>query len=1640
MLLPSLGERYAAVRRLGAGAQGEVWLASDRRMPGRQVAVKRIVDEAQVSSLRREFALLARLQHPGLAAVHELLEVEGALLLVRELIAGEALLEWARPRPRAAGLEALAELLGTLDFLHRRGVVHRDLKPEHVLVGAAGVKLLDLGLASAAGQRAATSGTAGYLAPEVLAGAAPTAKSDLYAVGVLLHQLVLGRPPFAGSALEVTAAQLQAEVALPVLEDTPGLHELLRRLLARDPSRRPGSAAEVLALLEEKLGAPGAAARALAGRGLGAPALVGREAPLDAARAALAAVRTGPPPRGLLLVGPPGAGRSRLCEEIAGLAQLAGLRVLRGLPGEAALPAAAGVAEGALAVQRVVASVRAAAAGAALLVVDDLEDLHTAEALLALCRLDDLPLCLCVAGPPGAAEELLAPSLERLALAPLSAGQTAALVSSMLPTGWGGEELGAALHRLAGGSPLLAAELTRHAVARQLAGEPGTLLELVERSSTELAAQEAGPLRLRLRDLEPRARRLASVAALHEDGLPAELVQELAGEGALVSAGALRLQGILEEAGGRLRVAGRSLARALREELPPAERRALGRRALELLEQRGAPARVCALVALGVGLEHEVPALLAEGGRQARRELDPATAVRLLAAARDASPADSEERAHLAAELAALQLSLGQAPRAVETLAAALGTAPAGERTALALALADARLRAGQRDEALAGLTGLAGLAATALRAKVLLFSGRYEEARREAGAAAAGDASPELVAELEHTRGLACYYLGESEGARDALVRALEAARQAQDALTLARVQNSAALVDQRRGELASARGRYRECLRLARELRHLPFEATFLMNLGSVAELEADYPAALESYEASLEVARDFGGAREAAQVLQNLGRLRGLLGQDEQARALLHRSSRLAGSLGWGSLLAQDALVEGELELAAGRLPSARERLQGAERRFLELGEAAGAAEARLALARCHLAAGEPEAALRLAREQLEAAGGVDSVQLQAQLVAGRAELERAGGAPEVALEHLRAALRRAEASGERSTLVELHHWLARGAAAVGDAISARVHREAARAQLRRELDRLPPPLRRSAAAAGVRPEVLALESEEPEPAPARRELAPGAGRAALDASLLAALLAISKELNTEPDLRRLLERIVDHAVELAGAERGFLLLQRDAQLEIEVARNIDQETIRRKEFKLSRSVADEVLRSGRPLLTVDALEDDRFREFLSVHNLRLRSVLCVPITIRRLVRGAVYLDNRFQTQAFTERHVELLAALAEQAGLAVGNWELLDQNRRRQEELERSREELRAVNARLEEALAEQRLRVEELAGLARSQQGELEGRYRFESLIGQSAVMRELFRLMDRVKGSEAPVLIHGESGTGKELVAKALHYSGPRREGPFISVNCGALSPSLLEAELFGHERGAFTGAERQHRGLFERADGGSLFLDEVGEMPPDLQVKLLRVLQEKRFERLGGEHELASDFRLIAASNKDLAELVREGRFRQDLFFRLNVILLRLPPLRDRREDLPLLVRHLLERHAPGRAALVSPAALRLLLAHDWPGNVRELENELMRALALGGPLITPEDLSLRPRLPAAGPEASEADAPALTLKEATRRLELRMVTAALRECRGSVTEAARRLGMTRVGLHKLMKRHGVSREDEQA
>jgi two-component system response regulator HupR/HoxA len=353
---------------------------------------------------------------------------------------------------------------------------------------------------------------------------------------------------------------------------------------------------------------------------------------------------------------------------------------------------------------------------------------------------------------------------------------------------------------------------------------------------------------------------------------------------------------------------------------------------------------------------------------------------------------------------------------------------------------------------------------------------------------------------------------------------------------------------------------------------------------------------------------------------------------------------------------------------------------------------------------------------------------------------------------------------------------------------------------------------------------------------------------------------------------------------------------------------------------------------------------------------------------------------------------------------------------------------------------AENVQLAAALADanERLRAENLY-LRR----EVERRYSFDQIVGSSPAMNKVFEVMEKVAQTDATVLLAGETGTGKDLVARAIHYAGARRERRFVAQNCGALPDTLLESELFGHKRGAFTGAHADKKGLFEIADGGTIFLDEIGETEPGMQVRLLRVLQDGEIRPLGSSETRKVDVRIIAATNRDLRKAVSEGRFREDLYYRLRVVEIELPPLRERREDIPLLAHHFLDlanQKMGRRLRGFTNAAMDRIVAHEWSGNVRELENELQRAVALAGDADTVHLDMLSEHLRGGAPAAAGEPLPpgeARDLNLAVDDLKRRMIQGALRET-GSKTKAADRLGIPRQSLQKMMKRLGLSGGDD--
>ncbi len=509
----------------------------------------------------------------------------------------------------------------------------------------------------------------------------------------------------------------------------------------------------------------------------------------------------------------------------------------------------------------------------------------------------------------------------------------------------------------------------------------------------------------------------------------------------------------------------------------------------------------------------------------------------------------------------------------------------------------------------------------------------------------------------------------------------------------------------------------------------------------------------------------------------------------------------------------------------------------------------------------------------------------------------------------------------------------------------------------------------------------------------------------------------------LLEFNRAMVAEHQPRKLFAMILDAGVELTGAERGFLILVDDqtGDPRVEVSRNVDQEEVRSPFSKVSRTVVQRVLESDEMILTDSAQEDESIGPSSSIADMKLRSILALPLRLRGKVVGCLYFDNRFQTGTFTPEHQSLVEMFVDQVSIAADNARLHEENRKARKELEK-------LNEKLTERVQTQEQELTSIRSAFKSQQEKVSLRHDYPEMIGRGPAMMELLRLLDVVVETEYPVLILGESGTGKEMVARAIHQYGARKDGPFVAENCAAISETLLEAELFGYVKGAFTGADRDKKGLFEEADGGTLFLDEIGDMDLSMQRKLLRVLQEGAFRKVGGREPIQVNVRIVSATNADLSKSLEEKKFREDLYYRLKVMSVEVPPLRERRSDIPVLVRHFLEQRAKETSAEtpeLSEEAMAVLMNYSWPGNVRELRNEVLRLAAVGNDRIEAKLLrnlgeGVRPpHLPLAGRTLAELE------KEAIRQ--------ALEAARGKRVEAARMLGLPRRTFYNRLKRYDL-------
>ncbi len=1530
-----------------------------KALAGEEPCVLRVYRNTQAA---QELDALAGLQDPLLARLLDFGTLpDGTFWLARQWIDGQPLPADLRAHSESQVREWYAGLCAALERLHAAGLVHADLKCANAILTASGqVVLTDFGLAQRVRSRAEQTGVSGSLStlsPEALDNLELDARADLFAVGAMLYDGLCAQP----RAVDEFYARFPAEdffaSAQSGAEQLPEWSRaLIGDLVQRDREQRPPRAGTV------RMRLLGARAGERAGRiDAGGARTVWHSTPREGRESRMAQLeerleRDCEAGELIWIATEASEDCVALSAELARAAQARG-RSLERVPAEGWLRPG----EHALRSDAELEQQLQTGAGALLL---QLPQAGPAE-LRALARLARLHAtlerrrALVWVGSDWPADGAPPPRTLRWAL--------------RTREDW--EALLAA--RLEPSSQQHAGTLAERAHAAKLAPE---LLARQAEDQGVLAPTDRGwrvlgdPARLVLEPPVPTA------------ADPAQRAEQLS---ILLRLDPLHREGGLERYPEEERC-------AVHRRLATQVETPLEREFHAYLSQSGASKTEAAMAELA-----QAVAECTERG-QTERSLWVLQRVRECLAGR-------ELPAWLRAEEAQAWIQLGEFERARAVLESGTPTQDARARARLLLVRGQLLARQRQFADALECLSQASQLdsqarnAALLAEAQVWLENG--EEARLEA-LRVVEPADWRTGYNLDMLRAIARLRLGELAGARELLEARSAEAQSRGDALAGAAAQLNLAQLERREGHTAEALGHYAAAAAGYQQVGSLSGLAQALGQRGILLRELGQLREASAALEEALRLRERLGDPLAVLRTRATLGLVRAERGHLAGARECLEESAAgLATSPQEAALLSARALELKSRVHARVEWPAALE--QSGDPRVL------------LALARACANLGQHARARTIAQQASAAAERLRNSGLAREAQALIAQLR---GETDGSL-----ALRLAQWSENPQREEEWRRLAQQSALSGRDDVAARFHlalcarspNEALVAEDWRQAQR-----HLEAVLAGLSQEErmralnFLLGRADPLPGEwtrARRRAENGE----LDMELLK-VLELNHRLVLQEALPELLGSVVECALEVSGAERGFLVLATRGELRIDTARDSRRGALEEPELELSRSVVRRALELGRPLRISNAAQHVDLASAPSVTALDLRAVLCVPFRIEADLDGVIYVDHRARSDAFGERAERLVALLADQAALAI-------RQVRRREEIQELNRELARENARKESDLrtAQAALAAQELAVPP-------------SGLIGSSAAMRRVHGLIERAARARLPVLVRGESGTGKELAARALHQLSPWSDKPFVGENCAAFPEALIETELFGSKKGSYTGALEDRMGLFERAGGGTLVLDEIGDLPLELQAKLLRVLETGEVRRIGDSQVRKVEFRLIAATNRDLEAWVAEGRFRADLYYRLDGLRIDMPLLGERPGDIPELVDHFLrlESARSGRPCRIEAPVLAALMAREWPGNVRELANEVARLLVLSGGDTIREPALVRPAAAAVagGPGGGVRTEP--TSPEQIRplaELERDAIESAVSACAGDKSLAAARLGISRAKIYQRWKEwHG--------
>lgn len=1606
-----LEDRYQILGHLAQGSQYSVFRGFDT-WQNIEVVLKQ-AHHGEAESLIREYRLLWSIRHPNIIQTIDLIHTEGKTFLVQSFASGEDFVSWAsHNRSPIRICLGWAAALRSLDFLHGLGIIHRDIKPSHLRIGTGKIgnlpelRVIDFGLATST-PSAGMAGTLAFAAPEVLAGEPATPMSDLYSLGVVLFIGLLGYAPFREWAYPV------GELKLPDNFQHGIIGDLLKDLLHPNPIQRP-SMITIWESLEQIVGrSVRLSLEELKGDYWPTPPTIGRVSVLNHIEQTILQVKNHKCSRAICLTG---GGKRAVIQGACVLGKIYGLKIIsldqllsllkpgnmnpteQTFLGQCIAKAVDTIIQQANHLPILLHFDGQASYGplvfkTALQLIrlllqnqtntgGDTDEEQTGEGYLLICT-DEL-------SPSDSAP------WEVIHLPPLDPAQTSTLLKVMLNVDENPEWV-EEIYPMTGGDPRLIVDLVRVQIEAGLPEQLALSIDrnvLIEHRWRSLSPIESGVLNVIVLSLRPIPLRvLKQVIKNNIDALPS-----------LMKKGYITV----EERG--VFVPNLLLKQIIQKSIPDEISKEIHQQlsAAWSLEENSDPLAMGHHL-IGGGKVIEGVDLLMQNVSPLPDDLE--HALKLL-------PPEEEK-------VIAIQRYLAKFAQANGNLHQALHYIEAMEKThaeEASILRGEILLNAGKPKEALEVLTKVKNSSRLVrlFLAQAYFYQGNYASALDQLRLGREIDDNDSLHAfQMDHLAGLSLIYLGNIIDGLALLKQTEKKLRQRNAPETLARVLNSQGIAHQRLGHIEMAIHSFKEALFWAKAIGDFKLSASTTINLGTLAQRQNNFVLSLQYFRKAARYA--FRGQINTtyATALCNEANLLLFFGDFEQAQIKFEEAERIATESGALTLVGHIRLFQAELCLLQGQRDRAAHFIQIARSHFdtanIPAQEALDIQEIKLAISRK-----EWSTAQNISEKLLAQMSWKNPDRFRVHVLLGNIWMHLNSSELNRALQELEFAV-----ALMRNTNTIHHAWEAY--ALMAQAFHRMNHHDEAAFyanQFYVALDeirrKIPLPWR---VRFDTREDVL-LATEQV------KQVKKAESTNVLGAEEYQRLLKINQELNRTVSLEHLFDQILEASIELTHAQRGFVLFKKNSELTIQASRNMENQTSSDEVEAFSRTIAQGVMEREQLILSANATEDIRFKEGLSIAELNIRSVLCVPLTIQGKVSGVLYLDHLVKNNVFELKHLHLLEAFADQAGIALETNRLLQESREQQKVLA-------DINIHLENKVHQQSQEIQTISTILRAHEEEFIKQYNDAKIIGRSRVMRALFLKMEKIAPLDLPVHIYGESGTGKELVARTIHCTSSRKECPFVSVNCAAIPPHLLESEFFGHVKGAFTGAVRDRPGLFEIAGEGTLFLDEIGEMPLDMQSKLLRVLQDGSYQRVGDSVNRSSQCRIISASNKLLSELVEQKLFRQDLFYRINVFTLVIPPLRERREDIPLLIDYFLSIQK--KPVCIAKKAIAALMEYDWPGNVRQLEHELQRSSVLCDGCIDIHSLSIPIKIKSESmtsllePRKERAKG----LVEAIRDYEQELIEIVLKETDYNVSLAAKRLQMNRSALHRKMRQLGIKRKE---